>query len=148
MNAKDLTQEPPRSPRIRIRDYVILARAIDKCRADLACQAGEYHFDCPLDRILFTFKGIAGDDLRRVVARGATDDEIALWVDEQGIAKTPEEIQAWSNAIEGYSLYNHPDKRDYFISECHRLGLDPATSTMFDWLETDDEASFRHASRA
>jgi hypothetical protein len=36
----------------------------------------------------------------------------------------------------------NPEKRDYFIAECSKLGLNPETSTTFDWLEADDRASF------
>lgn len=142
MKARDLRREPPRSPRVRIRDYAVLARIIDKCRAELACTMGEYHYDCPLDNMLFSFKGIAADDFRREVARGAGDEEIGLWVDEQGVSKTPEEIQAWSNGIEAYSLYRIPSKREVFIAECERLGLNPKEATMFDWLEADDRSFF------
>src|SRR4029077_20935443 len=46
---KDLTKEPPRSPKTRVGGYVILGRTIDKCRALLWGNIGEYHFDCPLD---------------------------------------------------------------------------------------------------
>jgi len=145
MHFQDLTKQPPRSPRVRIRDYVILARAIDKCRAELARKSGEYHYDCPLDNMLFVFKGISAADLRHKIESGAGDEEIGLWVDENGVDKTPEEIQAWSNGVEAYSLYNNPDakKRQFFISDCERLGLDPRTATMFDWLEADDQASFQ-----
>ena len=146
MNARDLTKGPPRSPRVRIRDYAVLARAIDKCRAEQACMAGEYHYDCPLDRLLFTFKGVTGDDLRRAIARGGSDESIGVWLDEQGVAKTPEEITAWSDALEAYSLYTNPGKRESFIADCERLGLDPAKTTMFDWLEADDETTFRAVS--
>jgi len=55
---KDLTKEAPRSPKTRVGDYVILGRTLDKCRALLAGNIGEYHFDCPLDNMLFGWKGI------------------------------------------------------------------------------------------
>jgi len=142
MKAKDLSKEPPRSPKIRIRDYVILGRTIDKCRAVLAGTVGEYHYDCPLDNMLFTFKGITGDDFKRAVERELSDEQLALWVDEQGVAKTPEEIRAWSDAMEAYSMYDNPEKRDFFARECEKLGLDPQKTTLFDWLEADDRASF------
>lgn len=145
MIAKDLSKEPPRSPRVRIRDYTILARIIDKCRAQLAGTPGEYHYDCPLDNMLFMFKGITGADFKREVARGGDDEQIGLWVDDQGVAKTPEEIKGWSKRIEAYSLYNNQEKRASFIAECQRLGLDPCRTTMFDWLEADDKASFQPA---
>jgi len=142
MKAKDLTKEPPRSPRARIRDYVILRRTIDKCRAALAGKNGAYHYDCPLDNILFGFKGIRGDDFKHAVVRGLADDQLALWVDEQGVAKTPEEIRAWSDATEAFSMYDDPTRRDFFVAECEKLGLNPKKTTLFDWLEADDRASF------
>ena len=42
--AKDLTKEYPRSPRETLGGYVILARCIDKCRAFLLGQNGEYNY--------------------------------------------------------------------------------------------------------
>ena len=142
MKAKDLTKEPPRSPRVRIRDYAILARAIDKARAELAGTEGEYHFDCPLDRTLFVFKGITGEEFMAQVKHGRTDEELGIWVDEQGLDKTPEEIRAWSDSMESYCLYNNMAKRASFVEECHKLGLSPAHTTLFEWLEADDRISF------
>ncbi len=142
MKAKDLSKEPPRSPRVRIRDYVILARAIDKCRAKLAGTYGGYHYNCPLDNYLFNFKGVTGFEFKREVARGVSDEEIGIWLDEQGVPKTPEEICQWSDSMETYSLFHNPERRDYFIKECGALGLDPAQSTVFDLLEADDRATF------
>src|SRR5947209_6633574 len=72
-NAKDLTREPPRSPRLRLGGYGIMARMIDKGRATIAGTAGEYHFNCPLDNMLFGFKGVNGEDVRQVLASGASD---------------------------------------------------------------------------
>ena len=62
IQAKDLTKEAPRSPKTKVGGYVILGRTIDKCRALLWGNIGEYHFDCPLDNMLFGWKGIKGDD--------------------------------------------------------------------------------------
>lgn len=143
MKVKDLTQEPPRSPRVRIRDYVILARAIDKARAELAGKSGEYHYDCPLDRTLFAFKGVTGDELREQIKKGHTDEQLGIWLDEHGVDKTPEEIKAWSDSMEGYCLYNNLEKRESFVAECNKLGLNPAKTTLFEWLEADDRVSFR-----
>ena len=142
MKIKDLTKEPPRSPRVRIRDYAILARAIDKCRAELAGKSGEYDYDCPLDRTLFAFKGVMGDEFMEQVKRGHTDEDLGIWLDEQGVAKTPEEIRAWSDSMEAYCLYNNLEKRESFVLECTRLGLNPAKTTLFEWLEADDRVSF------
>ena len=143
MKAKDLSRGAPRSPRVRIRDYAVLARAIDKCRAKLAGTLGEYHFNCPLDGALLAFKGITADELEHVVELGMKDEQIGLWLDEHGVLKTPEEILHWSDTMDAYSLMEDPERRDYFIGECQRLGLDPEHATLFDMLEADDAASFR-----
>ena len=42
MNAPNLTQRPPRSPRVRLGGYTILPRLLDKARAVIAGTAGEY----------------------------------------------------------------------------------------------------------
>ena len=41
--AKALTEEPPRSPRDRLGGYALMARMIDKGRADIQGTVGEYH---------------------------------------------------------------------------------------------------------
>src|ERR1043166_5997953 len=75
--SKDLTKEAPRSPRVRVGGYVILGRTIDKCRALIAGNIGEYHFDCPLDNMLFGFKGVKGVDFKAQIENGASDDQMA-----------------------------------------------------------------------
>jgi len=61
---KNLTEEPPRSPRTRLGGYALVARMADKGRATLHGVAGEYHFACPLDQRLFDFKGVQADDVK------------------------------------------------------------------------------------
>ena len=58
-------------------------------------------------------------------------------------ARTVDEIKMWSDEMEASSLYKNPDKRDYFIESCHKLGLNPQMNSTFDWLEADDRESFR-----
>jgi len=41
----DLTERPPRSFRVRLGNYVILARMLDKGRATLAGKNGEYKYN-------------------------------------------------------------------------------------------------------
>ena len=140
VTGKDLTKEAPRSPRIRVGGYAILGRTIDKCRALVAGNIDEYHFDCPLDNTLFGFKGVKGDDFKAQIGNGASDQQMAEWLDQNGEKKTPEEIKRWGDKVEADSLYNDPEKRDFFSEECKKLGLDPAKTTTFDWLEADDKA--------
>ena len=140
--AKDLTKEPPRSPRLRVGGYVILARTTDKCRSLLAGKIGEYHYDCPLDNMLFGFKGVTGDDFKAKVQSGASDGDLAAWLDSHGVAKTAADIKQWSDGMEALNPYNDPERREWFSEQTHALGLDPAKTTLFDWLEADDKASY------
>jgi hypothetical protein len=141
-NGPDLTKTAPRSPRLRLGGYVILARTIDKCRALLNGNIGEFHYDCPLDNVLFGFKGIKGETFKQQVQAGLSDEQLVEWVNNNGAKKTPAEIKAWADAVEAASLYSDPAKRDYFSAECKKLGLDPAKTTTFTWLEADDKASY------
>jgi len=140
--AKDLSKEAPTSPRVRTGGYAILARALDKGRADLAGTVGEFHFDCPLDNYLFGFKGVKGSDIKDLLAAGRSNEEIAAWLDANGEPKSDAEITAWSDGVEAARPYDDPEKKDWFIGVCAEAGCDPATSTLFDFLEADDLASF------
>ena len=139
---RDLTKQAPHSPRERIGGFAIASRTVDKCRASLAGTLGEYHYDCPLDNLLFSFKGINGEQFKAVVRDAKTYEEIGSWLQANGTKKTPAEITAWSDGVEAESMMNDPEKRAYFIENCTKLGLNPETSTTFDWLEEDDRASF------
>jgi hypothetical protein len=141
--AKDLSKEAPRSPRDRIGDYALMARMIDKGRASLSGTTGEYHFACPLDQMLFTYKGVQGDDVKALLASGATDDEVLAWFNGHGPAKSADETKTWSASVEDYRPHDDPEKREWFDGECTGLGIDPEKSTLFDYLETDDRVSFK-----
>ena len=140
---RDLTKEAPRSPRIRISGYSILARMADKGRASLNGTAGEYHFNCPVDNMLFGFKGVTDAEVKPLLESGASDEQIAIWLNQHGTPKTAAEIKAWSDSVEAGRPYDDPDSRDWFASECARLGLNPETTTLFDYLEADDRVSFK-----
>ena len=143
VKGKDLTKEAPRSPKTRIGGYVILGRTLDKCRALLAGDIGEYHFDCPLDNLLFGWKGIKGDDFKAAVAKGASDEEMAKWVDGHGAPRQEEEKAAWREEMLALNYHDNPEKREWYDEQLKPLGLDPATTPLFDWLEKDDAASFQ-----
>lgn len=138
---KDLTKEAPRSPKTKLGGYVILARTLDKCRALLWGNIGEYHFDCPLDNMLFGPTGVKGDDFKAAVEKGASDDEMVQWMGEHGSLKSPEEITAFSDGMMAANPYENPEKRDWFVEQVSVYNLDPKTTTLFDWLDVDDKAS-------
>ena len=141
--AKNLAQEPARSPRLRVGGYALLARMADKGRATLNGTAGEYHFDCPVDNLLFGFKGVKGAEVKPLLASGAGDEQLASWLDTHGTPKSAAEVKAWSDLVEATRPYDDAEQKDWFGDECVRLGLRPEGTTLFDYLEADDRASFK-----
>ncbi len=140
--AKDLSKEAPTSPRIRTGGYAILARMADKGRAEIAGTVGDFHFDCPLDNYLFGFKGVTGAEVKKLLQDGKSDEEIAAWLDANGEPKSEDEKNAWSDTSEAARPYDNPEMKDWFIGVCEEVKIDPVTSTLFDYLETDDKMSF------
>lgn len=96
--AIDLRTGFPRSAVDALADYAIAARAIDKCRAELAGVNGEYHYACPLTKIWSEYAGIDLDELRTVVATGATDAEIASWITQKATKRERIEILRWTQS--------------------------------------------------
>jgi hypothetical protein len=143
---RDLTKQAPHSPRDRTGGFVIANRAVDKCRASLAGTLGEYHYDCPLDNMLFSFKGITGEQFKTAVQASKNYEDVGAWLQTNGIIKTPSEVKAWSDEMEAGSPMKNPEKRAYFMEECTRLGLNPEMNTTFNWLEADDRETFRRKS--
>jgi Domain of unknown function (DUF5069) len=141
-NSKNLSQQAATSPRHRTGGYAILSRMTDKARADIAGTMGDYHTDCPLDHMLLDWKGVEYSGVRKTLEAGATDAEIAQYLDAHGIPKTSEEVRAWSDDMDQATMHGDPEKGTWFDGECQRLGLDGANTTLFQWLEADDLASY------
>ena len=142
---RDLTKQAPHSPRERLAGFVIAYRAVDKCRASLAGTLGEYLYDCPLDNLLFDFKGITAEQFKNTVQASTNYEQVGTWLQNNGAKKTPAEIKAWSEEMEGSSPMRNPEKRPAFIHDCSKLFLNPHLNTTFDWLEADDRDSFSHS---
>ena len=85
-HAKDLRHEEPRSAEEKLGGFELAARCIDKCRATLVEMQGDYTYGCPMDRKFLTAAGIGAEELKAFVATGASDDEIAAWIQEHAQA--------------------------------------------------------------
>lgn len=95
--APDLTKTSPRSPAAPLGDCKALAaRALDKCRAELAGTAGPYHFNCPVDQAFFRFTGIDPEQFKSFVATGASDEEVAEWIAKRSKVQDKAKIAIWS----------------------------------------------------
>lgn len=77
--------------------------------------------------------------MKQLLVDGKSDEEIVQWFDANGAAKTAEELTTWGAGVESYLPYNDPEKKDWFVGECEAIGIDPKTSTLFDFLEADDK---------
>lgn len=144
MNAPNLTQRPPRSPRVRLGGYVILARILDKGRAELAGTAGEYRYDNPMDRHWFRFTGIDAAALKAELASGKGDGEILAWIAENAPNKhQPWEIQQWSTYHNERGPDGDVETLEFFASRIAPLSRDREdVRTWFDYLDLDDHVTF------
>ena len=140
----DLTARPPRSCRVRLGNYVILARMLDKCRATLAKKNGEYNYNSGTDQHLVKFLGFDPDALLEQLAAGKGDGEILEWV--QAHAKTPRapwEIEAWSAFMERRGPDSDAETLAFFAEFVGRFSKTREDiKTWFEALELDDYVSF------
>ena len=143
MKAPDLTQRPPRSPRVRLGGYTILPRLLDKARATLAGTNGDYIYNNPNDGHFFRFTGIAPEALLAQVKSAAGDWDVLLWIQEHApLKRTALEIHQWSDWTETIA-FNTIEKRTWFTEQIKRLN--PAREDLrgtFDYLDVDDYVSF------
>ncbi|MDR2863472.1 MAG: DUF5069 domain-containing protein [Puniceicoccales bacterium] len=139
----DLTQRPPRSARTRLGGYIILPRMIDKCRALVSGNIGEYHYDCPLDKRFIQFVGLDAKRFAEEVKAGKGDGELLLWIEENAsIKRSPQEIAAWAE----FELTRTPGDlagRERFAKWQASIGANRTdVVTLYDLLDLDDFVSF------
>ncbi len=143
LNTPDLTQFPPRSPRVRLGGYAILPRCLDKGRATIAGKHGEYHYACPLDERFLEFVGIDAEALKKELATGKGDGEILEWINANAKHKrTDVEIGMWSMFAEKRAP-SDVESREYFNGMHKAIGPKREDiSTWFDMLDLDDYVTF------
>ena len=135
--AKDLTQGYPRSPRDTLAGYVIAARTLDKCRASLNGTLGEYKFDCTLDRRFFDFAGIDANQFRDFVGTGATDSEVADWIEQHAQPRTRVEIVKWNNRMRELRVSELPEaNQEYLENYIHQFV--PRNRPVYCWFDVYD----------
>ena len=135
--AKDLTKDYPRSPRDTLAGYVIAARMLDKCRSVLAGMAGEYHFDCPLDNQFLGFTGIEAGRFKTFVATGATDAEVAAWIEQHSKINDRAQIVAWNNRLRATRPCDMPIELQEFL-EGYIPKVIPKDRPVYVWFDVYD----------
>ena len=124
--APNLTKEFPHSPHAMVGGYVLAKRCIDKGRAELTGNLGEYHFDCPLDNIFLGFAEIKGADLREFLATGADDEAVGKWITEHARKRERIEIIKWNNEWRYKRMGELPDGMQEFMEDYIPKNVPPA----------------------
>lgn len=140
----DLTQRPPRGFRVRLGNFVILARMLDKGRALLAGKNGEYEYNTSMDQHLVAFLGFSPEAMLTELGTGKNDSEMLQWV--QSNSKTPRaqwEIEAWSAYMEKRGPDSDPETLEFFIEYIGKLSkVRTDIKTWFEAIELDDHVTF------
>ncbi len=137
LSAPDLAREFPRSPRKTLGNYVIAARTLDKCRALLNGTLGDYYFDCPLDHEFFGFSEIKAEDFKNYVATGASDEEVATWIQEKAQKREEIEIIRWNNRMRDLRISDLPDDRQKFLEQYIPQFI-PENRRIYCWFDVYD----------
>lgn len=137
----DLTKEYPSSVYAKWQGVVQLARAIDKGKAVAQGTEGEYHYNCPLDKEVFSFLNIDHEALLGVIKNAKSDAEIEAFTKEFVGKKSAEEIETWNNEFltnckpSGESL-------QYFLNLRNQVAPDRTdVATWPDLLDLDEKRS-------
>lgn len=123
--ARDLTKNPPRSPRETLGGFVIAARMLDKARADVLGTNGEYNFyPCGLGAFFWKFTGLDAEKFKEFAATGASDEEVDVWIRENATEKDPKAVIKWNNEMRGLRLQDLPEQVQEYFEEyipqfCH-----------------------------
>ena len=143
-SAPDLTKRPPRSPRNRLGGYVILPRMLDKGRAEIAGQNGEYNYNCPLDQRFVEFVGIDPAALREELAAGKGDGEILAWINQAAkVKRTPWEIEQWSDHMQRRGPESDAETLQFFGEAVGKISKTREDiKTWADLLDLDDHVTF------
>jgi hypothetical protein len=140
----DLTQRPPRSPRVRLGGYAVLPRMLDKCRAELGGKNGDYHYACPLDQRFLNFAGVDPETLKPEVAKGLGDGELFAWITANASTKHSDwEIAQWSSFQESRAPDNN-DSREFASVLIAEAGGEKREdlATWFEILDFDDHVTY------
>ena len=138
----DLTKHFPRGPRERLAGVAMLARTIDKARAQIAGTAGEYIFDCPMDRQLFATLGISGAEFLELVDRSPDDMAVVAWLRGRNAPLEGDAIEGHNRAIEAWAPKS-AEGLERFTKQ--RDAIAPGRTDITTWTDLLDIEEGRHA---
>jgi hypothetical protein len=134
VKALDLTKAFPASPKAVVAGYVHLERMRDKARAKGAGTIGDYLYPCPLDKALLEFLGIDHESFFET-AQKKNDEELANWVKQNAVQKSPDEVKKWNALFLGRKP-DSPEKLAYFVET--RNKINPKRTDVETWTDLLD----------
>jgi hypothetical protein len=142
MEPLDLAVAAPRSPSESLGGLVMLARTIDKLRAELpGGNRGAYQSERGLTILQLEMLGISRDELLDVVASAASDDDVVRWVHAHSDGSR---YAAINQRLSQYTLADNPPERWAYVDALYpnRPPLPREQVNVFDMLDQDDRESF------
>lgn len=135
MTFMDLTTSFPRSPRAELDGAMILPRAIDKARAELAGALGEYvYWGCPINRMLFNTLGVTEAEFLDAVRGTQSDEEVQQWI-RDFVRPEPQRISEMNDRLLRLSPTT-PEQRQRFKDELELT--DPGNTSVTTWVDLID----------
>ena len=144
ISAPDLTQRPPRSPRCRLGGFVILPRMLDKGRATIVGQNGEFKYNASFDQHIINFLQFNPEAMLNELATGKGDREIldGLKTNAQ-FNPSPWEIEQWSEYMIRRTPDSDPDTLMFFFRRVRMFSRTREDiKTWMDLIELDDFVTF------
>ena len=134
----DLTTTYPRSVRDKWLGIVQLGRALDKGKAKAHGNLGEYSYDCPMDKAVFDFLGMDGEEFLNVIKNAKSDAEIEAYAKPFVDKKSPDEIARWNE--EWLTRGPSDESREYFLNLRNEVAPDRTDVTSWaDVLDLDEK---------
>ena len=143
----DLTTSYPRSVREKHLGMVQVGRTIDKGKASLAGKLGEYRYDCPMDKHLFEFLAIDGEQLLDAIKKGdaAADDFLRKAIEK----KPPSEVEKFNREWLDYGPAPGSDGHKYFLDLRGQVAPERTDVTAWaDLLDLDEKRPVPHRAHA
>lgn len=132
----DLRVAKPRSVHARFCGVVMLARVIDKARAQLAGTLGEYLYNGPLDQAVLGFLEIDAQMLLEAVRNARDDAGVEAFVRPYVARKGPDAVDAWNTGFIGYVPKEGSDSRRRLVELRDRLA--PGRDDIWTWADVLD----------
>ncbi len=138
MTPLDLTLQPPRASREPILGFFLLARTIDKLRAELpGGNIGPYlNHDAGFSAFIVKRLGLEMDTFRTVVAGAASEDDVVAWLAER---VDPAQAPALNAKLETFVVERMSPEDQVLVRERHPVMTERSDlSKILDILDAED----------